>query len=351
MVSFGSCEIQPGKTCHYTSRNRSVCVCTFISSIVTLEPFFIFHSLSTSSLTYFTTSDYNHMSRRVPTPGALPGPPLTTSIPSDFSELSQLFQQALHSIMNAFDDISNILGVVKEILRSLVLPLGDGKVASLVEAASFQHAQTHREVFRLMSPYWNCLSTDLLQLLTEASGCNLAAMKLSEFVQARYSKGHSVLCCSQGSSKPQGDDMEASISPRHRSVHTGPLAALQSLHPAVFACLPEHKVVTSRNTIRITAEVNKPLLSLSDYEAVTTAVSAAFNLPQQALVYAGCSVSPIVLCWLVSADVLPYIKSVDVGLSSHRLLAEQSISGIAVGDVISHKCPTIKVNIRQHVLT
>ena len=283
------------------------------------------------------------MSRRVPSPGALTDPPLTTPIPSDFSELSQLFQQALHIIMNAIDDIPNILGVVKEILRSLVLPFGDGKVASLVEAASYQHAQTHREVFRLMSPYWNCLSTNLLQVLTEASGCNVAAMKLSEFIQARSSKGHSVLCCSEGSSKPQGDDMDASISRGHRSVHTGPLAPLQSLHPAGFARLPEHKAVASRNTARITGEVNKPLLSLSDYEAVTTAVSAAFKLPQQALFYAGCSVSPIVLCWLVSADVLPYIKLVSVGLGGHRLLAEQNISGIAVGDVISYKCPDIKV--------
>ena len=82
--------------------------------------------------------------------------------------------------MSAFDDLPSILGVVKEILHSLVLPLGGGKVASLVEAASYQHAQTHREVFRLMSPYWNCLCTDLLQLLTDASGCNLAAMKLSD---------------------------------------------------------------------------------------------------------------------------------------------------------------------------
>ena len=299
----------------------------------------------------FLTADYNQLSRRVPSPGAHPGPPLTTPITSDFSELSQLFQQALYHIMSAFDDIPNILEIVKEILRSLVLPLGDRKIAFLVEAAIYQHAQTHREVFRLMSPYWNCLSTDLLQLLTEASGCNLAAMKLSEFVQTRYSKGYSVLCCSQDSSKPQGNDMDASISPGHGSVHTGPLEALQSLHPAVFARLPEHKAVGSRNTIRITAEVNKPFLSLSDYEAVTAAVSVMFNLPQQALVYAGCSVNPIVFCWLVSADILPYIKSVDVGLSSHRLLAEQSISGIAVGDVISYKCPTIQVIIWLHVWT
>ena len=251
--------------------------------------------------------------------------------------------------MSAFDDIPNIIGVVKEFLRSLVLPLGGGKIASLVEVASYQHAQTHREVFRLMSPYWNCLSTHLLQLLTEASGCNLAAMKLSDFIHARSSKGHLAVCLS---SKSQGDDIPlgASISPGHRSVHTGPLEALQSLHPAVFARLSEHKAVAFRNTIRITAEVNKAQISLSDYEALTTAVSACFMLPQQALVYAGCSVSPIVLCWLVSADVLPYIKSVTFGLSAYRFLAEQSISGIAVGDVVSNKCPGIKVINRQHVL-
>ena len=253
--------------------------------------------------------------------------------------------------MNAFDDIPNIIGVVKEILRSLVLPLGDGKVASLVEAASYQHSQTHREAFRLMSPYWNCLSTDLLQLVAEASGCILAATKLSEFVQVRSSKDHSVLCCSRASFKPQRGDVEASISPGHKSVHTGPLEALRSLHPAVFARLPEHKAVASRNTVRITAEVNKPQLSLSDYEAVTAAVSTVFQLPRQALVFAGCSVSPIVLCWLVSADIIPYIKPTNVGLGGHRLLAEHNISGIAVGDVISYKCPSIKVNVRQHVLT
>ena len=251
--------------------------------------------------------------------------------------------------MNAYDDIPNILEAIKEILCSLVLPLGGRKVVMLVDAASYQHARTHREVFRLMSPYWNCLSTDLLQLLTEASGCNLAAMKLSEFIQARSRKGHLAVChCSES----QGDDisLDASISPGHRSVHTGPLEALQSLHAAVFARLPEHKAVASRNTVRITAEVNKPFLSLSDYGALTAAVSVFFMLPRQALVYAGCSVSPIVLCWLVSADVLPYIKLTNVGLGGHRLLAEQSISGIAVGDVVSYKCPDIKVNVRQHVL-
>lgn len=100
---------------------------------------------------------------------------------------------------------------------------------------------------------------------------------------------------------------DALISPGHKSIHSGPLEALQSLHPAVFAHLdlPEHKIVTSRNTVQITAEVNKPLLSLSHYEALTTAVSAAFLLPQQALVHAGCSMTSTVLCWLVSADVMP----------------------------------------------
>jgi len=142
--------------------------------------------------------------------------------------------------MNAFDDIPYILEVLKETLRSLVLPLGDRKVTSLVQATSYQHAQTHREVFQLISSYWNCLSTDLLGILTEASGSYLAAMRLSQFIQARGSMGHLVLC---SSSKSLRDEVasDASISPGHKSIHSGPLEALQSLCPAVFACLPEHK--------------------------------------------------------------------------------------------------------------
>ena len=242
--------------------------------------------------------------------------------------------------MDLLDQFPNALAKLKQILTSLVLPLGDGKVAPLVDPLAYENAQTVQELFRLIASYWNPLSTDLLGLLLESSGCNQASSKVAEFVEARSSKGHLVLCIRQLPTLASGEnDMDVADL---QAVHNAPLSELQSLHPAVFARLPEHKVTSTRTTVRISVEVNKPLLSIADYEEITTALSGFFRVPKAALVYTGCTKAPLVLCWLVSHEIVAYIRSNHRGLSGHRLLVESKVTGVAVGDQM-YKCPTIKV--------
>ena len=267
-------------------------------------------------------------------------PSADTAVHSTLSETSELFQQLQRNVMDLLDHFHNALAKLKQVLASLVLPLGEGKVAPLVDPLAYENAQTVRELFRLMAPYWNPLSTDLLSLLLEASGCNQAASEVAEFVKARDSKGHLVLCIRQQPTLTSGEnhlnvaDLE--------TVHNAPVLELQSLHPAVFARLSEHKVTSTRKTVRISVEVNKPLLCLADYEEITTALSGLFELPKAALVYAGCSKAPLVLCWLASHELVAYIKLTGRVLSGHRLLAENKVTRVAVGDRM-YKCPTIKV--------
>ena len=243
--------------------------------------------------------------------------------------------------MDQLDQFPNALAKLKQILASLVLPLDEGKVAPLVDPLAYENAETVQELFRLMAPYWNPLSTDLLGLLLEASGCNQAASKVAEFVDVIASKGHLVFCIRQLPTLASGEN-NLDVADL-KTVHNAPLSELQSLHPAVFARLPEHKVTSTRKAVRISVEVNKPLLCIADYEQITTALSGFFEVPKAALVYAGCSKAPLVLCWQTSHDLVAYIESAVVGgLSGHRLLAESKVTGVAVGDQI-YKCPTIKV--------
>ena len=282
-------------------------------------------------------ADYKHPTFRKVQPPSVP-----TAVPSDLCETSEMFQQLQRTVMDLLDQFPNALAKLKQVLVSLVLPLGEGKVAPLVDPLAYENAQTVRELFRLMAPYWNPLSTDLLAFLLEASGCNQAASKVAEFVEARASKGHLVLCIRQLPTLASGEnDLDVADL---ETVHNAPLSELQSLHPAVFARLPEHKVIFTR-TVRISVEVNKPLVCLTDYEQITTTLSGLFLIPKAALVYAGCSKAPLALCWLVSHDLVDYIKSTTVtvgSLSGHRLLAEHEVTGVAVGDQM-YKCPTIKV--------
>ena len=283
--------------------------------------------------------DYKH-----PSPVRVHSPSVDTAVPSDLSETSELFQQLQREVMDLLDHVPNALAKLKQVLASLVLPIAEGEVVPLVDPLSYENAQTVRELFRLMASYWNPLSTDLLDLLMEASGCNQAGSQVAEFVEVRASKGHLVLCIHQlptlASSENDLDvaDLE--------TVHNAPLSELQSFHPAVFARLPEHKVTSTRTTVRISVEVNKPLLCIADYENITTALSGFFQVPKAALVYAGCSKAPLVLCWLASHDLVDYIKSPPAGyllsMSTHQLLAENNVTRIAVGDR-TYKCPTMEV--------
>jgi len=74
------------------------------------------------------------------------------------------------------------------------------------------------------------------------------------------------------------------------------------------------------------------MLRVSCYEKVTAALCGFFKLPDVALIFAGCSENPLSICWLVSADLLPYIKSQEKGWSGERMLTEEKIAQIAVGD-------------------
>ena len=276
-------------------------------------------------------ADYNHPTFREVQP---------PSVATDLSETFQMFQQLQRTVMDLLDQLPNALAKLKQVLASLVLPLGEGKVAPLVDPLAYENTQTVRELFRLMAPYWNPLSTDLLGLLLDASGCKQAASKVAEYVEAIASKAHLVLCIRQLPTLASGEnDLDVADL---ETVHKAPLSELQSFHPAVFVRLPEHKVTSARTTVRISVEVSKPLVCIADYKEITTALSSFFKVPKAALVYAGCSKAPLVLCWLASHELVAYIKSTDRGLSGHRLLVENKVTRVAVGDQI-YKCPTIKV--------
>ena len=93
---------------------------------------------------------------------------------------------------NLLNHEHNPLSVLKQVLASLVLPLGKGKIGPLVDPDIYKSANTVQELFKLMAPYWNPLSTDLLGLL-EKSRSKQVAQKVAEFEKDRASKGNLLL--------------------------------------------------------------------------------------------------------------------------------------------------------------
>ena len=271
---------------------------------------------------FISYTDYKHP----PTLSAHSPIPSVAATHSDFSEMSQQFQQLQHEAIDLLDRIPNTLAKLKQVLAALVFPRGKGRVVPLIDPRSYENALTVQQLFRCLAPHWNPLSPDLLGLLT--SGYSMVATKVAEFIEAKNNKDHLVLCVQQ---IPSLVDL--------RSVHSAPLSQLQSLN---HSQLPKHEVTSSWNNIRISVEVDQNRIQLSDFERITTALSGLFRMPKVAFVFIGFSQQPLVLSWLTIPEILEWSWDSVTDLSGYRFLAETRVTRIAVGDWF-YQCPTIKV--------
>ena len=270
-----------------------------------------------------------------------PSPPPPSQL--QVSNLQSQFLHTLQSVMKAFEQLPDSVSHLKQFFSQLVLPMGEGKVVPLVSPSTYENAATTKEVFRSQSSLWNCFSPHLLQMMSEECQCPPAIAAVEQFMQF-HSKFATSLVCRRTKLLQKVDSTTTSLHPSHLAYHTGPLSDLQSLHPSAFECLVEHRGSQPLETVRVTVQVDRPHLTLQDYDNITTAVCGYFKIPRAALVYAGCSEDGAVVCWTTSADLLSYLKSVPPGTSSYRLMAEQKILGIAAGDLHYH-CMTLKVSI------
>jgi len=257
--------------------------------------------------------------------------------------------------MDAFDETPNSLNTLKQLLSQLVLPLYNGEAVPLIDPKLYKEAVTTRELFRLISPLLNCLNPHLITYLCEESQCISSVTVAEKFIAVRDQHTKSLLCIRE-SHDDEPNDLEtasgsAPLSPGHFKTHGLPLEKLQSGHPLVFRRLDYHKVPPSEplQTFRLSVEVARPFLTLQDYDDITIAVSAVFHLPNLALVYAGCCVSPLVLTWLVPTQLLIYLETSPIGsaISGDRLLAEQGVVAVALGENTRIKCMRLKVCLKR----
>ena len=271
-------------------------------------------------------------------------PPPTTTPPSELKvpDLQSQFLQTLVAVMEAFEQLSDSLSRLKQFFGQLVLPMGEGKVVPIVSPSTYENATTTKDVFRSQSSLVNCFSPHLLKMMSEECQCPPAIAAVEDFLQFR-SKFATSLICRRTKSLPKASTTTTPLHPTHLAYHTGPLSHLQSLHPSAFERLNEHKNREPLETVRLTAHIDRPHLTLQDYDDISTAICGYFVIPRVALVYAGCSEDGHVVSWTLSSALLPHFKSVSPGVSSDRLMAEQRIVGVAAGDLQYH-CLKLKVS-------
>ena len=263
-----------------------------------------------------------------------------------FVALQNQFSQMLQSVMEAFAVDPDSLRRLKQFFCELVLPLGKGKMVAVVDPTRYDTATTTRELFRQHSDLWNCFSPELLKMMCEECQCTPAIEAVQQFMMFRKTHANLLICQQKAMEVEElgGSAMLSSLYPFHLSCHSEPTSDLQSLHSGVFQHLDKDKK-EPRKSIRLTVEINRPRLTLQDYDNITNAVCGYFEIPRASLVYGSCSCNgyACVVCWLTSSSLQPYLKNVNPGRSAERLLAEQLVVGVVVGDIMQFLCLGMKV--------
>lgn len=268
------------------------------------------------------------------------------NVQSDLRELSDAFITLFQAVKKDFEQLPNGIEVVKQTLGLLVLPQRFGGMVHVVPPSLYSEAKSVEEIFTQLSSLVNPLSFYLLRSLTQLSDCTSAAKKVAEFCHLRQTKTHLVLCSDQWAPPATANglnDLNTVAPSSAKSAHTATPDYLRSFHPLVFAKPQEYECPVE--FIRISAQLNIDVVSLSDYDAIVTAVSGFFLLPKSSLVYIGCSNQPLTLCWCVVKEIAIYMGQALTHVNSELLLSEEKIAHIMIGDWIDYKCLTIKVSL------
>lgn len=253
-------------------------------------------------------------------------------------DLQNQFLLALKLVIEAFEKFPVPLHCLTQFLSQLTLP---GKVSStIIDPDTYKNATNTKELFTAQATLGNCFSPHLLTMISEGCECPAAIQAMQEFTEIRSKFSNSLIfeqiyCLPEGRIK---SNKQSSL----LKYHLCPLSELQSLHPSLFDCTEDHKGSKLSETVRLTVEVDRPYLTLQDYDDITTAVCGYFHIPQAALVYAGCSEDGRIICWTTFAGVLPYLRSIPPTKGSDRLMAEQRILAVSAGDLY-YRCPNLKV--------
>jgi ankyrin repeat protein/serine/threonine protein kinase len=252
-------------------------------------------------------------------------------------DLQHQFLEALKVVIKSFEAFPVSLQRFCQFLSQLTLP--GKKYHSVVDPETYKNAASTPEVFKAQASLWNCFSPHLLIMISEGCECPAAIQAIKDFTEVR-SRFSSFVMSEQIYCLPEDRNRVIHQSSLHK-YHSCPLSELQALYSNVFECIDEHKSTTLPTTIRITAEVDRPFLTLQDYDDITTAVCGYFHIPRVALVYAGCYEDGHVICWTTYAGLLPYLRGVPPSKGSDRLMAEQRIVQIAAGDLY-YRCTNIQ---------
>ena len=261
---------------------------------------------------------------------------------------SKEFALLLRDLITLLEGDQKALKSMKVILASLVRPLDDGRIASLVQTPAYKNATSAAELFEVLSPCWNEFDSDLLEITIQASGSEPAIARVKEFLKtkdpdtplvARVPKDTS---SSLVQSSPHKSPLENTALPvEQQAVVTQEGNRPYLLLPMVP--MGSRTRPTQLNAVFVLVKTDQEQLTITQMHEIKDAACHNFYIPRESLVYVESLKGSITLVFMMSAELVPHFQTWFLLLYDMRSLYNHHVREITIPDEYSLVLPSAQV--------
>ena len=274
-----------------------------------------------------------------------------SSVACNITQLLQHCDGALERMLITFKQVTIVMKSVTH--------------TALVNSKEYDNINSVRAFFRLLTPYWNPVDCSLLAALVKASECKAAIRRLQAYLSSTNKVGEDVVLGEEIKDSDillpavTGKDVSVTVPEFQESPPNGSPPSNKSATTASPASAPDHSPPHSagsgsphhsdppdqppeaditlsqptalKDSLLITAKVAQDRVTLAEYDRKASLLCGLLRLPRFMLQYEGVEPGSVVIKWITSEGLLPYILSNMVDDGDLQLLLQENIVKVQVG--------------------
>ena len=265
---------------------------------------------------------------------------------SDITCILQHHDGALERMLTAFEQ--------------MVIPMKSATYTALVNSKEYSSINSVQAFFKLLAPYWKPVHCPLLIALVKVTECEPAIQRLQAYLMRRKKEGGKVVLGEEGGnvsvslpdttdedapvsspefqephqcgSSPPNKPTTTTISTSHGTNHSPPHSVeCASPHDPDPPGQPPAIVSQPTSNLPISAKVAQDRVTWAEYDRKTSLLCGVLRIPSFMLQYIGVEPGSVVIKWVTSDGLLPYILSNVMDDGDLQLLLQENIVSIQVG--------------------
>ena len=260
---------------------------------------------------------------------------------TDLTTLLEQHEGALHKMSLAFN-------------YSVVLMKSEAYY-TLLQSEQYKDIKSVKDFFSVLTNFWTPVECSLLNILVEATGCKPAIERLRAFLSSRNSKedmirlmqqsqnpsvksetsipASTVTTSSPMNGAPTQLEEEKINSPSSicSSDQVEPPASNSEKYDQKSIAISTQPQSHQPDSLSVHATVAQNSLTLAEYERKTNILCGALKIPRYFLKLVGIDPGSVIIKWVTSKGLLPYLKSRVIHDADLLLLLKENITSIQIG--------------------